>query len=359
MDRNASPAPPAVLSWMSALADATRLRCLRLVERHELTVADLCGVLQLPQSTVSRHLKVLADEGWVAARPEGTSRLYRMSSDSLNPAARRLWSLLREQVAELDAIEQDDRRLASVLAARRSQSQAFFSTAAGQWDRLRHDLFGERFDLAALAGFLEEDWTVGDLGCGTGQIAAQLAPFVHQVIAVESSRAMLRAARQRLAGIDNVELRSGDLEALPIADRSLDAAVVCLVLHHVADPPAVLREAARALRDGGRILLVDMLRHDRVEFQRQMGHVWLGFEPARIAAWLHDAGFERPRVVPLPPSAQAKGPALFAATGTNAPGAATAASTRAKTNGTAVSADPARRPLTRDGRQHHNAKRRE
>jgi ubiquinone/menaquinone biosynthesis C-methylase UbiE/DNA-binding transcriptional ArsR family regulator len=305
---------PAILGWMTALADVTRARTLRLVEQYELTVADLCAVLQLPQSTMSRHLKLLADEGWVTARPEGTSRLYRMDVDDLEPAARRLWNLLREQTAQTRAAAHDDQRLATILAARQSRSQAFFSSAAGQWDRLRRDMFGDRFDLMALAGLLEDTWVVGDLGCGTGQISETVAPFVHRVIAVDSSRAMLKAARQRLAQLPQVEIRHGELEALPIDDAVLDAAVSCLVLHHVADPPAVLRAAARALRPGGRLLVIDMLSHDRREYQHQMGHVWLGFEPAQMTDWLRAAGFERMRVQPLPPAPQAKGPALFAAT---------------------------------------------
>jgi ubiquinone/menaquinone biosynthesis C-methylase UbiE/DNA-binding transcriptional ArsR family regulator len=307
-------AAPAILGWMTALADVTRARTLRLVEQYELTVADLCAVLQLPQSTVSRHLKLLADEGWVAARPEGTSRLYRMGVDDLEPAARRLWNLIREQTAQTRAAAHDDQRLATILAARQSRSQAFFSSAAGQWDRLRRDMFGDRFDLMALAGLLEDTWVVGDLGCGTGQISETVAPFVQQVIAVDSSRAMLKAARQRLAHVSHVDIRHGDLEALPIDDAVLDAAVSSLVLHHVGDPPAVLRAAARALRPGGRLLIIDMLSHDRREYQQQMGHVWLGFEPAQITDWLQAAGFERSRVQPLPPAPHAKGPALFAAT---------------------------------------------
>src|SRR5262249_23014603 len=177
----------ALLGWMSALSDATRARLLRLLERHELTVAELCAVLQLPQSTVSRHLKVLADEGWVAARPDGTSRLYRMTLDALDPSARRLWALVREQTAGTPGTAQDDRRLGTVLAGRQTRSQAFFSTAAGQWDRLRREMFGERFDLQALVALLGADWTVGDLACGTGQIADALAPFVRQVVAVDRS----------------------------------------------------------------------------------------------------------------------------------------------------------------------------
>ena len=307
-------AAPAILGWMNALADVTRARTLRLVEQYELTVADLCAVLQLPQSTVSRHLKLLADEGWVAARPEGTSRLYHMNVEGLDPAARRLWYLIREQTARIRVATHDDQRLATILTARQSRSQAFFSSAAGQWDRLRREMFGERFDLMALAGLLDDTWVVGDLGCGTGQIAATVAPFVQRVIAVDSSRAMLKAARQRLAHLPHVEIRQGELEALPIDDALLDAAVSSLVLHHVADPPAVLGAAARALCPGGRLLIIDMLSHDRREYQQQMGHIWLGFEPAQMTEWLRAAGFERIRVQPLPPAPQAQGPALFAAT---------------------------------------------
>jgi ArsR family transcriptional regulator len=302
-----------MLSWMTSLADATRARTLRLVERHELTVAELCTILQAPQSTVSRHLKVLADEGWVTARPDGTSRLYRLASEGLDPAARRLWSLLREQTARMPVAEQDDHRLARVVAERRSRSQAFFSTSAGQWDRLRREMFGGRFDAVALAGLLDERWTVGDLGCGTGQIAETLAPFVARVVAVESSRAMLKAARQRLGALDNVRLEHGELEQLPLDEASLDAATMCLVLHHLADPPAALAEAHRVLKRDGRLLIVDMFEHDRAEYRQQMGHVWLGFSRAQVEQWLGAAGFGGVRVRALPADPQAKGPGLFVA----------------------------------------------
>src|SRR5438105_8126051 len=245
-------APPAILDHLSSLADPTRSRILLLLDRQELTVTELCVIMQLPQSTVSRHLKALADSGWVAARAEGTSNLYSATRDDLDPAARRLWALVREQVGSAPAALQDQRRLAAALAERRTKSQEFFSSSAGQWDRMRDELFGERFHLAALAALAGGDWVVGDLGCGTGQVSAAIAPFVARVIAVDASAAMLQAAKKRLHAFDNVELRRGELEVLPIDDGRVDAATLMLVLHHVPEPEKALAEVARVLKPGGR-----------------------------------------------------------------------------------------------------------
>ena len=303
---------PLILDHLSALADTTRSRILLLLDRHELTVTELCGIMQLPQSTVSRHLKALADSSWIAARAEGTSNVY--AQTERDSSARRLWALVREQVGPSPAALQDQRRLQTVLAERRSKSQDFFSSSAGQWDRLRDELFGERFHLAALPAFADAEWTVADLGCGTGQLAAALAPFVGRVVAVDASAAMLQAAKKRLHGFDNVELRRGDLEALPIDDARLDAATLALVLHHLPEPDAALREVSRVLKPGGRLLIVDMLPHDRENYRLQMGHVWLGFSDEHIRRILDDSGFADVRIVPLSPDPKSKGPGLFVAT---------------------------------------------
>ncbi|MGE3275408.1 MAG: ArsR/SmtB family transcription factor [Vicinamibacterales bacterium] len=306
--------PGAILAHMAALADAVRCRMLLVLERHELTVTELCAVIQLPQSTVSRHLKTLADDGWVASRRDGTSRYYRMALDEMDEGARRLWPLIREQVSGAPGAEQDARRLAGVLERRRTKSAEFFSSAAGQWDRLRSELFGHTFHLHALLALLDPTLVVGDLGCGTGETTSLVAPHVARVVAVDDSAEMLQAARQRLEGLAGVDLRRGNLTALPIGSAELDAALIVLVLHHVSDPARALAETARVLKPGGRVLLVDMLPHDRAEYQQQMGHVWLGFDERDLARLLGGGGFTDIAVRPLPVGPETKGPALFVAT---------------------------------------------
>ena len=298
---------------MPVVGDAMRSRLMLVLERHELTVGELCSVVQAPQSTVSRHLKALVDGGWLTSRADGTNRRYASATSRLDGPLRSLWLLIRKETAGTAAAQQDERRLTQVLAIRRSRSEEFFQAGASQWDQLRDDLFGRRFFLPALLGLLDEHAVVADLGCGTGQVAEALAPFVGQVIGVDGSPSMLKAAKKRLQKHANVDLRAGTLEALPVNDGALDAAMLFLVLHHVGDPARCLAEAARALRPGGRLVIVDMLPHERDEYRSQMGHVWLGFAEADVLRALRDTGFDNVRLLPLPADPKAKGPALFAA----------------------------------------------
>src|SRR5262245_61032492 len=217
---------PAVVDQLSVLSDAIRVRMLTILEGRELTVSEICDVIQLPQSTVSRHLKTLSDGDWVSSRRDGTRRLYTLPIDDVDASAKRLWNVVRDQVTTSAAANDDDRRLKQVLSRRKTQSEAFFSSAAGQWDRLREELFGATSHLRAMAALLEHDLVVGDLGCGTGQVSQWLAPFSERIIAVDSSREMLRAARERLTGQRHIELRQGPLEKLPISNGELDVALL-------------------------------------------------------------------------------------------------------------------------------------
>jgi ArsR family transcriptional regulator len=306
--------PDQMLGWLGCLADATRLRLLQVLQRQELGVAEICDVLQLPQSTVSRHLKALADVGWVRSRKEGTAHLYRTLLDELDPAARRLWLVAREKLDRWATAAQDQLRLQRLLQER-SDSQSFFAGAAGEWDNLRSQLYGKYFSQAAGLALLDESLVVADLGCGTAPIAAEIAPFVRQVIAVDNSPAMLKAARRRLGGIANADLRRGELTAVPIADAECDAALIVLAMTYVLEPRAAIAEAARILKPAGRLAVIDLLPHDRDDFRRQMNQHWSGFELEMIRRWFGEAGLDIRIARPLPPEAGVKGPALFLATG--------------------------------------------
>ena len=302
-----------VLGRMDSLADPTRLRLLRLLERHELGVAELVDVLQMPQSTVSRHLKLLGDRGWIRSRAQGTNNLYRMRAEELPADARRLWQVTREQIDGWATLSQDQVRLERRLRGRKEGAQAFFAGAAGQWDKLRDEVYGRTFTQAAIRALLPSEWVVADLGCGTGPVAADVAPWVARVIGVDQSAAMLKAAAKRTARLGNVELRQGDLEALPIADGECDAALLLLTLTYAAEPERVVGEMARILRPGGRAVVVDLMRHDRDDFRVQMRQQSLGFEEAQLAGLLEGAGLEGAVCQPLSPEPEAKGPALLLA----------------------------------------------
>lgn len=302
-----------VFDRLTALADPIRARLLLVLERHELTVSELHAALQLPQSTVSRHLRALADAGWVASREDGTSNRYRMATRELHAGARRLWHSVRDDVGAMATASRDAERVQGVIAARHSTSQKFFASSAAQWDKLRAERFGVRTELFALLGLLDPTWTVADLGCGSGHLTEAMAPFVHRVIAVDESHAMLRATRARLAGASNVEVRQGALEALPLEPTEVDVAVLSLVLHYVADPALALAGVCRALKPAGALLVVDMMPHDRSEFRETMGHVWLGFSEEQLKQWSEVAGFRSCRTRALPVSTQSTGPNLFAA----------------------------------------------
>lgn len=301
----------AIFDDLTALGDSTRSRMLLLLESQELTVGELCAVLQLPQSTVSRHLKTLADTAWVSSRRDGTSRYYTLALDDRDDQSRRLWMLLRDEVSATPGAAQDGRRLKMVLETRQAKSQQFFERAAAEWDKLRQELCGRALHLQALPALLDRRWVVGDLGCGTGELSAALAPFVGRVVAVDRSDDMLQAAQRRLHDLTNVEVRKGELQALPIADGELDAATLILVLHHLPDPSAALAEASRALKPGGRLLVTDMLPHDHEEYRQQMGHVWLGFGEDQVRRLCAAAGFEDVRIATLAVDRDARGPALF------------------------------------------------
>ena len=305
---------PPLLKWLAPLSDLARLRLLRLLDREELSVGELAKVLQLPQSTVSRHLKLLHEVGWIVKRTEGTASLYRMDEFTLGPAARRLWGLVRGEVGSSATFAEEDHRLTEVLAERRTDAKAFFGRIGGDWDDLRGELFGKRFTGESLLSFLDPDWVVADLGCGTGAAAENLAPVVKRIMAVDREPTMLEAARARLSRFDNVEFRQGDLADLPIEDEVVDATIVLLVMVYLPEPIKAVAEMARILRPGGVAMIVDVVPHDRESYRHTMGHHHLGFDEAQVSGWAEAAGLADVHYRRLRPDTSAKGPGLFVAT---------------------------------------------
>jgi ubiquinone/menaquinone biosynthesis C-methylase UbiE/DNA-binding transcriptional ArsR family regulator len=302
-----------VFHHLELLSNPMRARILRTLASEELGVGELSRVLQVSQSKASRQLKVLHEAGWVEKRSVGPANFYQMRPSALPPGGDAVWALV--QNAQPEHVAEDEARLAAVLHARHRDSNGFFGRVGGDWDTLRRELFGQSFQVPALLGLIPAGYTVGDLGCGTGSAAEALAPFVRRVVAVDRERAMLDAARLRLQNLENVDLRKGDLKSLPIDDGELDAALCILVLHHVSEPQAALAEMGRAVSaDHGRVVLVDMIEHDRTEYRHTMGHKHLGFGEETLRNLGERAGLVLQRYNQLPPAPEAKGPALFAAT---------------------------------------------
>ncbi len=307
---------PSLLERLATLGDLARLRMLRLLDQHELSVGELAKSLQLPQSTVSRHLKTLHEGGWVVKRTEGTASLFRLVPESLDAAARELWNVTRTQAdasREFRGFDEDDHRLEEVLGARRTDARAFFGRIGGEWDELRQTLFGRHFTCEALLSLLDESWTVADLGCGTGNALELLAPHVAHVIGVDREQAMIQAAKKRMRGSSKVEFRQGDLMELPLRDHELDAAVAFLVMPYLSEPAGAIVEMARVLKPGGAALIVDMVAHDRETYRHTMGHLHLGFSEEQIKQWAKKARLKVARYRRLRADPESKGPALFAA----------------------------------------------
>ncbi len=257
-----------------------------------LRVGELAQALKLPQSTVSRHIKTLVEAGAVEGRRDGTSMLYRLAPVAGPLPLRQLRSLARDYLARDEQVRADEERLLRVLEERQHHPD-FFNASAPEWDTIRTQWFGENFHLEAMLAALDPNWVVGDLGAGTGTMAALLAPHVRRVFGVEPAAAMLRAAKSRIKTLqlENVTLLPGRLEALPPEVRELDMALVSLVLHHLEDVEGALGDIFRVLKPGGFLLIVDLMPHDVEMFREKMGHRWMGFAPGNMTDMLARAGF--------------------------------------------------------------------
>lgn len=284
---------PALASLLRATGDPIRLRLLHLLAAEELAVGELVRILSLPQSTISRHLKILKDQGLVADRPSGPNTYYRAVLEAEKGTAE---TALRDgllQTLQSTELPPEDRQgLELVLASRGLAGDEFFDRVGLRWDQLREECFGPAFHLEAFLQLLPRNWSVADLGTGTGYLLPVLARHFDRVYAVDNSVAMLDLARRRVAetGLETVELRQGDLEALPIGDGQVDLALAFLMLHHLQDVPKALGEVRRILKPGGQLLIVELFPHQNENFRVAMADRRLGIDPGQLASWATSCG---------------------------------------------------------------------
>jgi SAM-dependent methyltransferase len=277
------------------LGDEARLRILRVLAEERLNVSELTAVLGIAQSGVSRHLGLLKESGLVQEQRDGGFTYYRAAADEGARDHRAVWDALAEQFAASaadPAVRADEARLKEVLRLRKES----FATHGGTDRQLVPGRSWAAWSRAL--GLLLPALDVADLGCGDGYLTIETARWARRVVAIDRSREVLGRGRELAVrrGVDNITWKRGELESLPLDDGSTDVALLSQALHHADDPPRALREAARILKPGGRILILDLRRHDQEWVRDRLGDRVLGFEDDELAGMLKDAGLTDVRV---------------------------------------------------------------
>lgn len=281
------------LLFFKALSDETRLRLVHILLHYELSVNELVSILDMGQSRVSRHLKILTEAGLLTSRRDGLWVFY------ATPRAGEELDFLRAitPFVHPDAAMRADLNMAAqILEERALKTRQFFNAIAEDWDELNREVLGS-FDLAEAVCDAMTDGcgTAVDLGCGTGAVLARMLPKAQGVIGVDGSARMLEICRRRFTPEDlaegRVSLRIGELSHLPLRDHEADFACINLVLHHLSDPAEGLREIRRIMAVGGRLFVADFQRHADETMRSRYGDRWLGFDERQLGLDLAAAGF--------------------------------------------------------------------
>ena len=301
-----------LLAGLRAAAEATRVRILLVLSHGEFNVRELTQILGQSQPRVSRHLKLMAEAGLVTRHKEGNWVLFRLREENLGGAlSRAIVGLLPGADQEL---ARDLARLDDVRAARAEAASRYFSDNAARWDELRSLYVKEEDVEAAMLRLMGGDpiRLLVDLGTGTGSVLKSFAATAGQAIGIDSSRAMLAIARANMDRLSarHIQVRHGDLYALPFADASADAVTIHQVLHYLDDPGRALNEAARILEPGGRLLIADFAPHELEQLREQHAHRRLGVAAEHLAQWLQRAGLSLVHHDILPPPWRKESPGL-------------------------------------------------
>lgn len=295
------------LMLFKALADETRLRLAHILLRHELSVNELAHLLDMGQSRISRHLKILTEAGLARFRRDGLWVFYSA------PASGREREFLEAVMPFARAnkiMSADLEQAARIMEERASRTTQFFNDIADSWDDLNREILGE-YNLAARVGQAIPPGcrTAVDLGCGTGDVLAVMLAGCAAAIGVDGSARMLDLCRTRLAGdLERLSLRIGELSHLPLADREADFASINLVLHHLSSPREAFLEVRRILAPRGTLFIADFMRHSDESMRQRYGDHWLGFDPQELIQSLADLGF---RILARERQAVASGHELF------------------------------------------------
>jgi ubiquinone/menaquinone biosynthesis C-methylase UbiE/DNA-binding transcriptional ArsR family regulator len=287
----AMPSMPSIVKILRVAADPNRLRILLLLKGEELSVAELQEILVMGQSTISTHLSQLKQAGLVEDRRTGKSNLYRLSAPGAAHGSL-LDELLGRAEHEIPEAAQDQAAQRRVVRKRQDKTRAFFDSVAGRLGR--NYVPGKSWKSIAEAMLrLMPSLTIADLGTGEGSFALLLAQRATRVIAVDSSARMLEVGREQAVrnGIKNVEFRQGDMEELPIGDGEVELVFFSQSLHHALHPERALKEAARILAPGGRVVVLDLARHRFEEARELYADEWLGFSETELEEMLVKAGF--------------------------------------------------------------------
>ena len=281
------------LKSLRALADATRLRILALLEQDELSVHELQEITHMGQSRISTHLGLLQEAGFLQSRREGKRSFYRRLPLADAPTRDFLQFAMRG-AKEMSEFSADQINLKRILSRRREQAQVYFNQVAGRFDRS----YGPGRSWQAFGHLLLRilpPLTVADLGSGEGLLSELLARRCKRVIAVDNSERMVEfgARKARKNGLKNLEFRLGDLQNPPLEPASVDLAILSQALHHAEEPIQALQGAGRILRPGGQILILDLLQHHFEQARDLYGDRWLGFAESDLDRWLQEAGFSR------------------------------------------------------------------